>query len=331
MKRFSERDPFQVGLAGLVVLALVLAVTLNFGPLMRLLSGSDYSAAFTDSAGLTVGSDVRVSGLTVGKVQSIELAGDQVLVEFTAEDVRLGAQTEASIKTVHALGGRFLALTPRGEGELQGTIPTERTHTPYSLTDAVQDTAATAGRINTTTLAQSFDTLATTFADTPPELRGAVTGLRRLSQTIASRDAALAQLLSNSEGVTGLLADRSTQITTILSDGSALLGELEARRDVIDTLFTNLTSLSRQVSGLVADNRTTLRPALTQLNKTLAILKRNKAALRTAITGFRAYASSLGETVGGGPFFYALLQNLPPTNLAPLLPELLVDEKGRPR
>lgn len=325
MKRFAERSQLKIGLVGIAIVAAVLAVTFNIGPLSRMVAGSEYSAAFTDSAGLTGGSEVRVSGMKVGSVQSVELEGAQVIVRFTAGDTRLGSLTRAAIKTRHALGGRVLELTPRGRGELDNDemIPVERTDTPYSITDAVQDTAATAGKIDTRQLARSFDTLSETFADTPDELRGALSGLRKLSKTIASRDEALAELLSNADGVTGVLAERSTQVTKILTDGNALLGELEARRDVIDALLTNLTGVTKQISGLVKDNRSTLKPALTELNKTLAILKKNKGNLEKAIKGFGAYASSLGETVGGGPFFYALLQNLPPTNLAPVLPELL--------
>lgn len=322
MKRFSERNTRTIGLVGIAVVVVLLVAALNIGPLSRLIAGSTYTAAFTDAAGLTQGSEVRVSGLQVGSVQSVEIDGAQVVVEFTANDVQLGSLTRAAIKAESALAGRVLALAPRGSGELDETIPIERTQTPYSITDAVQDTSATAGKIDTVKLSESFDTLAETFADSPRELRGALDGVRRLSETIASRDKALAELLSNANGVSGLLAERSTQITTIMSDGNRLLAELEARRDVIDALLGNLTAVSEQISGLVKDNRGTLRPALAEIRKTLKVLNKNRDNLETVIGGIAAYAKSLGEAVGGGPFFYALLKNIAPTNLAPLVPEL---------
>lgn len=326
MKRFTERNTRTIGLAGIAVVLAVLVIALNIAPLSQLISGSTHTAAFTDAAGLTEGSEVRVSGLQVGSVQSVEIDGAHVVVEFTADDVRLGPRTRAAIKAENALAGKFLALTPRGSGELDGMIPLERTDTPYSLTDAVQDATTTVGRIDTRRLAESFDTLAETFADSPAQLRGALRGVRRLSETIASRDEALGELLTSANGVSGLLAERSGQITTIMADGNKLLAELHARRDVIDTLLSNLTSLSEQISGLVKDNRATLKPALRELRRTLKVLNKNKDNLESVIEGIAAYAKALGETVGSGPFFYALVQNLAPTNLAPLLPELLTKE-----
>lgn len=328
MKHFAERNTRTIGLIGIGVIVAVLVAAVNIGPILGLLGGSTYTAAFTDAAGLTAGSQVRVSGLKVGNVQSVEIDGAQVVVEFTAQDVRLGEQTRAAIKAESALAGKVLALTPRGDGELSETIPVQRTDTPYSLTDAVQDTSATAGQIDTRRLAEAFDTLSETFADTPSELRGALRGVRRLSETIASRDEALGDLLSSANGVSGLLAERSKQITTIMADGNKLLAELEARRDVIDALLVNLTELSEQISGLVKDNRSTLRPALRELRATLKVLNKNKGNLEKVIAGIAAYAKSLGETVGGGPFFYALVQNLAPTNLAPVLPGLLTGSEG---
>lgn len=324
MRRFSEMSPRRIGLIGIAIVVVVLTVTLNLGPLTSLVAGSTYQAAFTNAAGLTAGSEVRVSGLQVGSVQSVDIDGTRVIAEFTASDVRLGTLTSAAIKTETVLGGRFLELTPGGEAELlaDDVIPVERTDTPYRLTEAVQDTAATAGKIDTRRLAESFDTLTATFASTPEKLRGTLDGVRRLSQTIAARDEALGKLVSRAEDVTGVLAERSAQITTIFADGNRLLAELEARREVIDTLLVNLTRLSKQISGLVDDNRAVLKPALTELQGTVTVLNKNRDNLETAIEGLGAYATSLGETVGGGPFFYALLQNLVPTNLVPLLPEL---------
>jgi phospholipid/cholesterol/gamma-HCH transport system substrate-binding protein len=273
VKRFSEMNPRIVGVSGIMTVVLLMVTTLSIGKLTEVLGGEAYRAAFSHSTGLKAGNPVRVSGLDVGTVRSVELDGNRVIVMFTAEDVTLGSQTSAAIKTETALGGRFLQLTPRGDGDLsEEGIPLTRTQPAYPLTDAVQDTTRTAERIDTAQLAASFDVLADTLADTPADLRAALDGVRRLSGVIAERDEALAALLDHANGVSGLLAQRSTQITTILTDGNALLAELEARRDIIDTLMANITAVTKQISGLTRDNRATLRPALSELRKTLAVL-----------------------------------------------------------
>ena len=86
------------------------------------------------------GAAVQVSGVKVGQVRDIDLDGPRVLVTFTVDDdIAVGDRSEAAIKTKSLLGAKFLELTPRGEGSQAGTIPVERTSSPYQLPDALGD------------------------------------------------------------------------------------------------------------------------------------------------------------------------------------------------
>ena len=76
--------------------------------------GKPYEAYFADAGGISPGNDVNVSGITVGKVTGVALAGDVAKVTFTVNrNVRVGDQTLASIRTDTVLGERSLAVTPR--------------------------------------------------------------------------------------------------------------------------------------------------------------------------------------------------------------------------
>ena len=115
---------------------------------------------------------VQVSGFKVGKVKSIELDGPRVLVKFTVDkNIRLGDRTEAAIKTKGLLGTKILEVTSRGDGQQEGTIPLERTTSPYQLPDALGELATTISGLNTNQLSDSLRVLAQTFSDTPPELQ----------------------------------------------------------------------------------------------------------------------------------------------------------------
>jgi phospholipid/cholesterol/gamma-HCH transport system substrate-binding protein len=70
--------------------------------------------------------------------------------------------------------------------------------------------------------------------------------------------------------------------------------------------------VSKQLSGLIADNRTQLRPALDKLNGVLTILDNRKDRIQKSIKMLNAYAMSLGESVSSGPFFNAYIANLLP-------------------
>ena len=100
---------------------------------------------------------VQVSGFQVGKVTSIELDGPRVLIKFTVDkNIRLGDRTEAAIKTKGLLGTKILEITPRGEGQQDGTIPLDRTTSPYQLPDALGELATTISGLNTNQLSDSL-------------------------------------------------------------------------------------------------------------------------------------------------------------------------------
>ena len=93
-------------------------------------------------------------------------------------------------------------------------------------------------------------------------MRSVLSGLSRLSDTIASRDGELRTLLARANQVTGVLADRDKQLQKLFADGGLLLDELNARRDAIHSLLINTSALSLQLEGLVHDNQKTIRPLL---------------------------------------------------------------------
>ena len=110
--------------------------------------GKPYEAYFTDAGGISPGNDVNVSGIKVGKVTGVELAGDAAKVTFTVDrDVRVGDQSLVAIKTDTVLGEKSLAVTPQGSREAT-VIPLGRTTTPYTLNTALQDLGQNASELD---------------------------------------------------------------------------------------------------------------------------------------------------------------------------------------
>jgi phospholipid/cholesterol/gamma-HCH transport system substrate-binding protein len=212
------------------------------------------------------------------------------------------------------LGAKYLALVPRGESALDPTdrIPVDRTASPYDVVEAFSGLATTVGQIDTTQLAQSFEVLSDTFTDTPDEVRTSLDGLSRLSQTIASRDAQLKQLLTATRDVTQVLADRNGEFTRLIVDSNTLLTEVQQRRALIDSILTNTQTLSTQLSGLVQDNTEALTPALAQLSTVTDILERNRQALGSTVDKLAPFVRVFTNTLGNGRWFDSFVDNLIP-------------------
>lgn len=309
----------RVGFVGLMTVALLVALALNFGSVRSLLNDTSYEAALAETGGLQKGDDVRVAGVKVGTVESVELDGSHVSVEFAAARLTMGSATTATVKSDNALGRKFLAIVPGGTGE-EDTIPLERTDPGYAVTTALGDLTTTTSRIDVDQMAASMDALSEILERTPEEFRSSLAGVSALSQTISSRDAELQELFDRTSSLSAVLAERNRQITSILANGSLLFAELERRQQVIHSLLANVRAATTQIHRIVAENDGTLKPALTELRGVAKLLEKYRGTLEFALTNLSSYISGLGEAVGSGPFYQAYVQNVTaPTTLAPTL------------
>jgi phospholipid/cholesterol/gamma-HCH transport system substrate-binding protein len=313
MRQFSERNPYRVGAIGIGVLVAVILLAVNYDKVPFLTGDKEYAAYFAEAGGLETNGVVEVSGARIGKVASIALDGPRVLVKFRIPgELRLGERTEAAVKVKNFLGTKVIELTPRGEGRLSGPIPLERTTPAYQLPDVLGDLSATVTKLNTDQLSNALSVVAAEFSGTPPEVKSAVEGVARFSQTLAERDKELRNLLSNASKVTDVLAKRSDEIVKLVGDTNSLLDALKAQSRFLDKILVDNTTIAAAVGAIVDDNHATLRPALEKLNGVVELLDNRKGRIQEAIKGLDSFALALGEAVSSGPFFKAYLVNLVP-------------------
>jgi phospholipid/cholesterol/gamma-HCH transport system substrate-binding protein len=318
VKPFRQRNPLVLGAIGLALLGALVLAAFHVEDLPFIGGGSTYRAAFRDASGLAPGNEVRVSGVKVGKVTGIGLArsaaGAYVRVEFRLDDgaVRLGAETGATIRIKTVLGQKYLALDPRGGGRLApgAQIPLGRTASPFDVVQAVNGLAGTLGQIDSDQLAQAFGVLSQAFTDTPQSVHETLSGLSRLSRSVAARDADLRQLLAHARGVTGVLAQRDQDFRQLVADANLLLAEVARRRDAIHTLLVTTTTLANQISGLVADNRTKLGAALGRLRQVLGTLQRDRDDLSRTIAAMAPFVTAFTNVLGNGRWFDSYLDGL---------------------
>ena len=312
MKPFRERNPVPIGAIGLAVILGLLVLAFNASNLPFFNSGHTYHADFADAAGLKKGDDVRVAGVKVGSVTGVELDGAKVRVGLRVDSgIHVGADSRAEIKIKTLLGQKYVALTPAGTGTLAGDIPLARTETPLDVTAAFNGLGQRAGEIDTNQLAQAFDTLAATFKDTPPYVHQSLSGLERLSTSIASRDNELHALLARANGVTQTLASRDAQVAKLINDSNLILQTVYQQRTVVHRLLVDTAAVSQQLSGLVRENRAVIGPALNHLHQTLQILQRNQDNLDSTIHLAAPFIRDFTDVLGTGRWFETVLWNLP--------------------
>jgi phospholipid/cholesterol/gamma-HCH transport system substrate-binding protein len=316
MKPFRERNPVKIGVVGLLAILALMIAAFKADSLPLIGGGDTYYAAFTDSSGIKVNDEVRIAGVRVGKVTSVGLDSGHVKVAFRiTTGAKFGTDTNAEIKVKTLLGSMFLALEPKGSGQLAkgSTIPTSRTRSAYDVVQAFSGLAERAQSIDLPQLTTSLNTLADATANTPAALQSTLKGLSALSANVAARDAQLNTLLGNLKKVSGTLADRDQDIVTLMKDSDVLLRAVVARREAVHQLLVSTSKLSTELTALVVQSRADLKPALANLQSVVDVLRNNQSNLDNSLRLMAPFYRVFTNLLGNGPWFDTWISNLPPT------------------
>jgi phospholipid/cholesterol/gamma-HCH transport system substrate-binding protein len=311
MARHSDRSILRLGAISLAVLVLVMAAAFNLQkfPGFR---GTGYHADFKDANGLSRGDMVQISGVRVGRVDSITIHGDHVTVNFDVHGADFGTETRASVEVLNLLGTKYLNLTPAGSGQMHSgsTIPVSRTRTTYDVVSTLDELTTTTEQLDTDQLASALHTLAGTLDASAPEIHQSFTGISRLSASIATRNRQVAQLIQHANGVTKLLADRKGDLVTLMKQGDLVFKELESRKQAIHRLLVGARELAVALKGIADDNRKEIGSALSDLHQVTSNLRQQKKKIEDTIHYLGPYASVLINVIGTGPWFDAYVPNL---------------------
>lgn len=316
MRSLEGSNRVRSGLLGIILTVLVIGVGQSFTSVPMLFATPVYYGQFTDSGGINVGDAVRIAGVDVGTVRSLEIDGDKILMGFTLGGNQIGTESRLAIRTDTILGKKVLAVEPRGADTLSasGVLPVGQSTTPYQIYDAFFDVTEAAQNWDIKSVKQSLDVLSETISEISPNLSAALDGVAKFSDTTAKRDDELKELLANANIVAQTLGDRSEQVHQVLLGSQTLLQALNDRSYAVDYLLENVQTISVQFEGLVNDNPN-LNTVLEQLRTISDLLVKHKYDLVDLLSSVRNFAASLSEAVGSGPYFKVMLVNLIPGQL----------------
>ncbi|CAM2908794.1 mammalian cell entry protein [Mycobacterium intermedium] len=313
MRTLQEFNRGRVGLMGVLVTLLVIAVGQSFTSVPMLYATPVYYAQFTDTGGISPGDKVEIAGVNVGLVRSTEIHGKTVLVGFTLPGRTIGSQSRAAIRTETILGRKNIEIEPRGSEPLRPNdfLPLSQTTTPYQVYDAFVDVTDAAKGWDIDAVKRSLKILSETLDQTAPHLSAALDGVQAFSEAIGHRGDQIKQLLASANKVARVLGDRSEQVNGVLVNAETLLAAFKQRSQALKILLSNVTEVSNQVSALISEN-----PNLTQLLKDLSTvsdeLVKRKKELGEVLVLLSRYTASLTEAVASGPYFKAMAVNLAP-------------------
>ena len=135
-----QRNMLETVMGAIVLLTAVAFVSLAYEAAnIRGTDGYELEAEFSATGGLSVGDDVRISGIKVGRISRQELNPVTYaarIVMSLDERIRIPADSSARITAASLLGGNYLELIPGADGDMMqpGEVIYD-TRDPVSLTD----------------------------------------------------------------------------------------------------------------------------------------------------------------------------------------------------
>lgn len=254
----------------------------------------EYTAMLGDAAGLYVGNDVGVLGVTVGKVTAVEPQGKAVKVTLnvTDPDVKIPADAAAVVVSRSVATDRYVELTPVYQGGPvmpSGTvIPLERTRTPVdfdqvlgSLSELASDLTDTPGATNS--LNEVLQIVAASFTGNSEDLNTAIHGVADLVDTVHGHRSDLFDTMDSLDELATELVDNKALIETFVENLSDALDLLNSERDSIGDVLEALEETLQELSKLSRENRSAVTAAVTEAT----------SLLRTALASRKDLAETL--------------------------------------
>lgn len=260
---------------GLPLMAVVLLLTGSCSSLPVGGGGTmEVTVHFEDSAGLFVGNDVGILGVTVGKVTKIEPQGDQVEVTLEVDDeYDVPADAGAVVVARSVATDRYVELTPvYSEGpkmEDGDEIGIERTRTPVDFDQVLA----------------SLNEFATGIAGS----KKATNAIRRFinagTKTLKGNGPLMNQTVhALQEGINGIHAQRDN-IASTLRSLDVLLAAVETNKETARTFIQQVA----EAADLLADERENFRAALRSLDDAVTVVAEfavdNRAQIVEALNG----------------------------------------------
>ena len=307
---------------------LLLFLWLSFGgPVPLKPKGYRVTAQFGEATTLATEADVRVSGVPIGKVKTIEpdrtTGLSKVVMQIDAKYAPLRRDVKAILRQKTLLGETYVELTP---GSTKDTIPENGAIPNGAISQAVQlDEIFRAFDPTTRKAFQTWlQTQATAIDGRGPDVNAALGNLGPFAEEASDlvgilrrQQPAVQSLVRNTGVVFDSLSRETGQLRSLVNASDTVFKTTSNRADDLQQIFQILPTFQREARATLADlngyARNTrplvnqLRPAARELSPTLLDLKRLAPDLKLLFkdtdrlitaskTGFPATSKLLDDT-----------------------------------
>lgn len=246
-----------------------------------------YTARFEDVSGLLVNDNVKISGVTVGKVTGIRVDdGGAALVTFEVDRAaEVPEDSTVEIRWRDTFGLRFLYVNP-GESDVLAAgggddvdFPIGQTRAPTSIGTFLQRITPFVDALDPSLQNEVIRALESSIVGREDQIREIVADGADLTEALASRDEEIGRTLDNASTILGEYSQRDEDIRALVDSLVSITETLARRNQTLDVAVTSLADLQAEFGTLVEANDDELRAALDALETTATTLATNSDEL----------------------------------------------------
>ncbi|HET8992186.1 MAG TPA: MlaD family protein [Rhodococcus sp. (in: high G+C Gram-positive bacteria)] len=306
------RTVFAAGIYSTVMLLILGGLFVVFGQ-VRFAETTEFRALFDDVSGLKEGQFVRVSGVEVGKVSSVEYTdGNRIEVTFDVESSYTPTRaTIATVRYLNLVGDRYMELsdgpgdaTPMDPGETMGT---DRTEPALDLDVLIGSFKPLFRALEPEQVNQLSADLITVLQGQGGSVESILVHAASLASSIADRDALVGQVIANLESVLANLATHRDTFDTALDRAHQLASGLAQDSTLLADSVTHIDAAGAEVAALLAEARAPLAGTIRETGNLATLLDSRSDTIEQLTTELpEAYASLTRLGAYGGFFNYYL-------------------------
>lgn len=288
---------------GLVTVAAVaLAVALVAGTIVLVrqtfFGPTTITAYFPTATAIYAGDEVRVSGVKVGTIDSIQPDGTQTKMTLKVDHgVPVPADAKAVIVAQNLVAARYVQLTPAyrdGGGPTMGdggVIPVDRTAVPVEwdeVKDQLMRLATELGPksgagVSDTSISRFIDSSASALDGNGEKLRQTLGQLSGAARIFAEGSGNIVDIIKNLQIFVGALRDSKEQIVLFQNRLASLTSVVNDSRSDLDGALSNLSVAIGEVQRFVVGTRNATAEQVARLADVTQVLVDNKMSLENIL------------------------------------------------
>ncbi|MBD8870737.1 MCE family protein [Nocardioides donggukensis] len=249
------------------------------------------TASFPRTVSVYEGSEVRILGVPVGQIDTVEPNGTTVTVTMSYDaEVQVPEEAKAVIISPSVVGDRFVQLTPAYSGgpvlEDGATLDTDRTSTPLELDEIYQsldDLTVAVGPDGANSEGALSDLLISTadnFGGQGEQFNTTLKNLGKLTGTLDNNKEELFGTARELDRFVGTLANNDKVVRDFNDAMSSVSDLLAGERQELAASLDNLGTALGEVKRFVEDNKALLSKNIKGLNRVTKTLVKRRGELK---------------------------------------------------